>query len=176
MADEPAYLRKLREDREARARKGREDAPAQSAKNRYTIQEKEALKWAREQAAGADLKTTRDLGGARYVVLLKLASVTGTASLSLEGLPTREALLARLKRGPGMGEELLGAYEVKGGRPITVSMEGGEPVLAMGAARPGANPLPPEKMLRKALADAALREKTRGRDRDGDRGRGGRGR
>ena len=67
-----------------------------------------------------------------------------------------------VKPGATVGEEVLGAYEVKGGRPVTVAIEaGGQVVLKMGEPRRGANPVSPEKMLRKAAAEAVIREKNR---------------
>ena len=76
------------------------------------------------------------------------------------------ALKERVKPGATVGEEVLGAYEVKGGRPVTVSIEAGQVALKMGTPRPGANPDSPEKMLRKAAAEAEIREKNRPRDRE----------
>ena len=175
MADEPAYLKMLRQTSKSRGRK--ETAPSKGAPAvaALTVQEKEAVKWAKE-VAGTDLRSVTDLSGARYAVLLKIASVTGTAHHSLQGLTSRELLLARLQRGTGMGEEILGAYEVRGGRPITVGSAEGETTLTLGPPRPGANPLPPEKMIRKAMAEAEKREKTRGsRKEGGGAGGGGRG-
>jgi hypothetical protein len=63
---------------------------------------------------------------------------------------------------------VLGAYEVKGGRPVAIAIEAGQVTLKMGAPRPGANPISPEKMLRQAATQAEIRAKTRankGRDR-----------
>ncbi len=169
MADEPAYLKMLRQSSKTRDRK--EGPPAKGAPSvaALTVQEKEATKWARE-VAGTDLRSVTDLSGARYAVLLKIASVTGTAHHSLQGLASRELLLARLQWGTGMGEEVLGAYEVRGGRPITIGAAEGETTLTLGSPRPGANPLPPEKMIRKAAAEAEKREKTRGTRKEGGRG------
>jgi hypothetical protein len=86
--------------------------------------------------------------------------------LSVEGIADREALKERVKPGATVGEEVLGAYEVKGGRPVAITIEAGQVTLKMGTPRPGANPVSPEKMLRKAEADAELRAKTRPKDRD----------
>jgi hypothetical protein len=118
----------------------------------------------------------KNLSGARYAVVLKVQSATGSTMVSMEGLPTREALLERLKPGAGFGEEVVGAYEVRGGRPITTSTdEQGQIKLAMGAPRPGANPVSPEKMLRQVTAQAAVRAKTRPRDTErSGKGKGGR--
>ena len=49
----------------------------------------------------------------------------------------------------------------KGGRPVTVAIEEGQVALKMGEPRRGATPVSPEKMLRKAAAEAEIREKNR---------------
>ncbi len=171
MSDQPEYLRRLKEN-QARNERGAA-APGRGEAAALTLQEREAIKWARE-VAGADLRATRNLAGARYAVVLRVQSATGSTGCSLEGLPTREALIERLRPGSGYGEEVLGSYEVRGGRPITVTTDAeGQIKLTMGAPRPGANPPSPEQMLRQATAEAAVRAKTRPREREG-KGRGGR--
>jgi hypothetical protein len=67
----------------------------------------------------------------------------------------------RLLPGSGMGEEVVAAYEVRGGRPIKIEIVDSEIKLRMGDPRPGAHPVNPEKMLRKAAALAAQRARTR---------------
>ena len=163
MTQEPEYLQRLRRARQERqpiksASPGRADAAPQ-----YSAQEQEALRWARELAHGTELRSIRGLAGARFAVLVRLQSASGTRFLSVDGLSSREALRERVKPGATVGEEVLGAYEVKGGRPVTVAIEQGQVVLKMGTPRPGANPVSPEKMLRKAEADAEHRAKTRTR-------------
>jgi hypothetical protein len=174
MSDEPEYLRRLRENQERRDRPAAGGSPRPEARP-LSQQEREATKWARE-TAGTDLRAVKNLAGARYAVLLKVQSATGSTMLSVEGLPTREALIERLKPGAGFGEEVVGAYEVRGGRPITTSTDAeGQIKLAMGSPRPGANPVSPEKMLRQVTAQAAVRAKTRPRDTErSGRGKGGR--
>jgi hypothetical protein len=126
-------------------------------------------------AKGADLRSIRNLGGARFAALIRLQSASGIHFLSLEGFPNRDALVDRVKPGATVGEEVLGAYEVRGGRPVSISTDdNGQIVLKMGEPRPGANPISPERMIRQAQAQAALREKTR--PKGADRGGGGRGR
>lgn len=95
------------------------------------------------------------------MVLVRLQSASGLKFLSVEGIPDRDALKERVKPGATVGEEVLGAYEVKGGRPVSVAIEEGQVVLKMGDPRRGANPVSPEKMLRKAAAEAVIREKNR---------------
>lgn len=171
MSDQPEYLRRLKE-RQARNERG-SAAPASGTGAALTLPEKEAVKWARE-VAGTDLRAMKNLSGARYAVVLKVQSATGSTLFSLEGLATREALIERLRPGSGYGEEVLGSYEVRGGRPITVTTDAeGQLKLNMGTPRPGANPPSPERMLRQATAQAAVRAKTRPREREG-KGRGGR--
>ncbi len=166
MADEPAYLQKLRRDRAARGKAvGAKSAPDASEPKR-TVAEEEAVRWAKEVTGGGVLRSVQDLHGARYAVLRKITSAAGTTYYSLEGLATRSRLLERLRPGAGMGEEILGAYEVKGGRPVTYQATPEGVTMSLGAARSGANPLSPEKMLRKAELEAEKRARTRGAQRE----------
>jgi len=170
MSDQPEYLRRLKENQAKHERGASSSGQGQAAA--LTLQERETLKWARETAA--DLRAQKNLSGARYAVVLKVQSATGSTVYSLEGLPSREALIERLRPGAGYGEEVVASYEVRGGRPVTVSTDAeGQIKLAMGPPQPGANPLTPEQMLRQATAEAAVRAKTRPREREG-KGRGGR--
>ncbi len=175
MSSEPEYLRRIRE---AQAQKGGKGAGA-GAKDQanLSVQEKEAAKWARE-VAGTDLRSMKGLSGAKYALLYRLASASGTTFVSLEGLASREAFMERIKNGLMMGEEMLGGYEIRGGRPAEIAVVASEVTVKMGTPRPGANPLPPDKMLRKAAAEAAELAKRRPADGDRDRrgGGGGRGR
>lgn len=164
MSKEPEYLRRLRENQSTGRTGGAETRPSRT-EGPLTVQEQEALRWARE-VAGTDLRSVKGLSGARYTVLLGVRSATGVMHHSLEGLPSREALVQRYMPGAGMGEEVLASYEVRGGRPITTEVVEGELKLRMGTPRPGANPVSPEKMLRQAAKDAAARAKSRPRGED----------
>jgi hypothetical protein len=168
VSQEPEYLVRLRRAQQEKSEKGKDAASSrpEAAAPSYSVQEQEALRWARELAAGTELRSIRNLSGARFAVLVRLQSASGLRFLSVEGIPTREALKERVKPGATVGEEVLGAYEVKGGRPVEIAMEEGQVALKMGTPRPGANPVSPEKMLRKATAEAVIREKNRPRDRD----------
>jgi hypothetical protein len=168
VSQEPEYLQRLRRAQQARSEKGKDSGSSkpEAAAPSYSVQEQESLRWARELAAGTELRSIRNLSGARFAVLIRLQSASGLRFLSVEGIPTREALKERVKPGATVGEEVLGAYEVKGGRPVEIALEEGQVVLKMGAPRPGANPVSPEKMLRKATVEAEIREKNRPRDRD----------
>ncbi len=174
MSNEPEYLRRIRE---AQAQKGAKGGAAGAKEQAaLSVQEKEAVKWAKE-VAGTDLRSMKGLAGAKYALLYRLASASGTTFISLEGLASREAFMERIKTGLMMGEEILGGYEVRGGRPAEIAVVDSEVTVKMGAPRPGANPLPPDKMLRKAAADAAEQAKRRPAEGDRDRrGGGGKGR
>jgi hypothetical protein len=169
VSNEPEYLQRLRKSQAER----RNDAPRPPAATAaHSAQEQEAIRWARELAKGTELRSVRNLGRARFAALIRIQGASGVKFLSLEGFPSREALVDRVKPGATVGEEVLGAYEVKGGRPVTVGNdEAGQVVLKIGAPRPGANPVSPEKMIRRAEAAAAERAKTRprGDDRGGRR-------
>ncbi len=164
MSDEPEYLRLMRQRRHEQSRRSGSGSGAHSD---YSAQEQEALRWARELAKGTELRSIRNLGGSRYAALVRLQAASGVKFLSLEGFAGREALIDRVKPGATVGEEVLGAYEVRGGRPVTIELgDDGQVALKMGKPRPGANPVSPEKMIRRAAAEAAEREKSRPRDRD----------
>ena len=166
MADEPEYLQRLRKTREDQARRGASAGPAATGPI-LTSQEQEAVRWAKAAAKGTELRSVRNLNGARFAALLRLQGASGVKFVSLEGFPSREALVERVKPGATVGEEVLGAYEVKGGRPVDVTMdEANQVVLKIGPPRPGANPMTPAQMIRKAEAEAVEREKNRPKDRD----------
>ena len=59
---------------------------------------------------------------------------------------------------------MLGAYEVRGGRPVTIVIDQGQVTLKMGESKGAATRISPEAMLRKAAADAEHRAKTRFKD------------
>ncbi|MGH7559837.1 MAG: hypothetical protein ACRENB_02330 [Gemmatimonadales bacterium] len=170
MTEEPEYLKRLRRSRaekhishSGQVPVGRPDAQAPPG---LSPQEHETLRWAREIAGTQELRSIRNLAASRFAVLVRLQSASGTRFLSVEGLPSRDALKERVKPGATVGEEVLGAYEVRGGRPVTIAMEQGQVSLKMGTPRPGANPVSPERMLRKAAAEAETRAKTRPRGRE----------
>jgi hypothetical protein len=160
MSGEPEYLKRLREA-QASHRRGAGSEQRGSLGAQLSHAEAEALRWGRELAGGQELRSIRNLAGARFAVLVRLQSATGQRFLSLEGLPDRESLRERVKPGATVGEEVLGAYEVRGGRPVTIALEQGQVVLRMGPPRPGARPMTPEQMVRRVAAQAAARAKSR---------------
>lgn len=164
MSQEPEYLQRLRraqQERQEKAGKASPGARAEPGAPAYNAQEQEALRWARKLAAGTELRSIRGLAGARFAVLVRLQSASGMRFLSVEGLASREALKERVKPGATVGEEVLGAYEVRGGRPVTIAFEAGQVALKMGDPLPSAHAVSPEKMLRQAASEAELRAKTR---------------
>ncbi len=168
MNDIPEYLKRLRqsqEDRARRADKAANPVRPETTTPPYSAQEQEAIRWAKHLAGSTELRSIRSLGGARFAVLVRLQSATGARFLSLEGLPSRDVLRERVKPGATVGEEVLGAYEVKGGRPVSIEIDQGQVVLKMGAPRAGGGaPVSPEKMLRKAALEAEQRAKSKPRD------------
>jgi hypothetical protein len=176
VSDEPGYLQRMRQAKEQRDRQSRPLVTPSPDSVSLNAQEREAVRWAKETAK-AELRSIRKLAGARYAVLLKITGAGGTPSHALEGVESKEALTERVKTAGNMSEEVVGAYEVKGGRPLTVSNVDGQVTVSAGAPRPGAHPMSPEQMLRKAKAEAEERAKSNPREKDdlmkGGRGRGG---
>lgn len=171
MSEEPGYLQAAKRARQEKVHATTAAAP--SARTALTVQEREAVRWASE-AAKTEIRSTKDLAGARFCVLLKLAGASGGASFAVEGLASKDLLIARIKKAAAMQEEVVGAYEVNNGRPLTPTIDGETVTFAAGAPRPGARPASPEQMLRKAQAEAAIRAKERPKDdRDGGRRGGG---
>ncbi|MGE0442847.1 MAG: hypothetical protein AB7L66_06350 [Gemmatimonadales bacterium] len=173
MSNEPEYLQRLRQSQQDKKQRNQPGTRQDAASGGGSPQEQECVRWAKQLAKGTELRSVRNLTGARFAALVRIQGASGIKFLSLEGFPGREALIERVKPGASVGEEVLGAYEVKGGRPVEIATDdAGQVVLKMGAPRPGANPVSPEKMIRKAQAAAAEREKNR--PKGGDRDRGGR--
>jgi hypothetical protein len=156
------YLQRLRQNRGGQVKRSGAAAGVAEGLN---AQEQEALRWARE-AAGTELRSTKDIPGAKYVIIIRVQAASGVALSSCEGLPSREGLVERIKTAAFMSEDVVGAYEVRGGRPLTIGNADGVITLKAGPPRPGANPTPPEKMLRQATEAAAERAKSRPRDDD----------
>jgi len=167
VSDEPEYLQRLRQSRHGKQERAPgPEAPGHSEVAAYSAAEKEALRWARELAGTSELRSIRNLTGARFAVLVRLQSASGMKFLSVEGIADREALKERVKPGATVGEEVLGAYEVKGGRPVVIAIEEGQVTLKIGDPRKGAARVSPERMLRQAAAQAMIREKNRPRNKD----------
>jgi hypothetical protein len=172
VSNEPEYLQRLRRSQQSHAAKQDPAKGATATGPALSPTEHEAVRWAKEVAKGTELRSIRNVAGSRFAALLRLQSASGVKFLSLEGFANRDALVERVKPGATVGEEVLGAFEVRGGRPVDVSIdEAQQVVLKIGAPRPGANPLSPEQMIRRAQAEAVEREKTRPKGGGRDKGR-----
>jgi len=72
MSQEPEYLQRLRraqQERLEKAGKGTAAVRPEAGAPAYSAQEHETLRWARELAAGTELRSIRGLSGARFAVL-----------------------------------------------------------------------------------------------------------
>jgi hypothetical protein len=174
--DEPEYLKALRRSQERR-RSAAEKAEAARTKTPNPA-EREALRWAREKA-GRDLRVPPSVPGTKVAVLVQPITPFGKPPVTLEWLPSREALIERVKAAQGAGENVLGAFELTTGRPLTPEIKDGKVVLTAGEPRQIMKPLSPERMIRLASKQAEQLAKTRkvgDFSRGGGRGGGGGGR
>lgn len=173
MADEPGYLKALRDQqrrqKSQRPQGGRSDSSLTSAPTRN---EREAVKWARE-VAGQDPQVSPTLRGAAAAILFKPASIDDRAPIMLEGVPSRDALAKRLEKAKSYGHEVLGLFEVSTTRPLTAARSGEGTTFEAGSPRIIGQELSPEQMIRRAAREAQQAARTRKPD---DRGRGGKGR
>lgn len=172
MSDEPEYLKALRQNRERQ----KQAAPRQSAANAAkapTPAEREALRWAKE-VGGKDIRVG-SLAGAKVAILVQPITPFGKPPVSLEGLPSREALAERVKVAQGAGENVVGTYELTTGRPLTWEIQDGKVVFTAGQPRQIMKAESPERMIRLAAKQAEILAKTRKVDDRDNRG-GGRGR
>lgn len=176
--DEPEYLKALKDQQARRKNKSTEEAPSQAGSRKSTgptPAEREAVRWAHE-VGGKDIVVAGSVAGAKCAILLHPITPFGAPRITLEGLPSREALAARIQAAVGAGENVLGCFELTTGRSLTPATAEGKVTFTGGAPRSIPKSESPERMIRKAAAQAALLAKTRKVDdrRGGDRG--GRGR
>ena len=75
MSDEPIYLQRLRKHREQQLHPGQPSAGTDTA---LSVQEREALRWARE-TAGTELRSTKGMSGSKYAVVIKVNAASGVA-------------------------------------------------------------------------------------------------
>jgi hypothetical protein len=175
--NEPDYLRAMREQQARRKGEGApksKSGPAGSSE--MSLQEREAVKWAREVADKQEPQILPSIRGARCVVLYKPASIDGRAPLMLDGVASREALAERLRVADSNGQEVLGAYDVTAARTLEIEKTGTEYSFKNGPARAVPKPMSPAQMIRQATRQAEELAKSRkfdDRDRGGFSGRGG---
>lgn len=165
MSNESGYLAAIKRANQERAKKGTTPSTPQMRGTPLSPAEREAQRWAAETAK-AEIRSIVALQGSRFAVLLKLSGASGGASFALEGFPSKDLLVQRIKKAQAMNEEVVGAYEVNNGRPLKVVLEGEAVKFEAGTPRPGARPLSPEKMLRLAQVEAEKRAKERPKERD----------
>lgn len=174
MSNESGYLAAIKKANQERGKKPGSAPATPTARQTLTQQEREATRWAAE-VAKTEIRSNTGLSGARFAVVLKLASASGSASHALEGFTSKELLVERIKKAVSMNEEVIGAYEINNGRPLTVAIDGDSVKFTAGEPRLGAKPISPERMLRLAQVEAAKRAKERPKEKDimGNGGRGG---
>jgi hypothetical protein len=168
--DEPEYLKALRQNQEKH--KAASSKPTTAATKMQSPAEREALRWARE-VGGKDLRVSAGLASAKVAVLVQPITPFGKPQVSLEGLNDKAALEERVKAAQGAGENIVGAYEITTGRPLTVEVVEGKVNITPGQKREVLKAQSPEKMIRMATKQAEILAKTRKVD-DRDRGGGGR--
>jgi len=161
--DEPEYLKALRRTQEAKKNTPKNSAPARVAAEKPAVQspaEREAVRWGKE-VGGKDINLMPFKPGSKCAVLLHPITPFGAPRVTLEWVADREALAARYHQAQGAGENVLGSYELTTGRPLTAETVDGKLVFTAGQPRQIAKVESPERMIRKAAAEAALLAKTR---------------
>jgi uncharacterized membrane protein YgcG len=172
--DEPEYLKALKRAQEQKkAAAAKPPAPTLKKGGPPSPAEREAIRWARE-VGGKDVNIAASLSGARCVIVLHPITPFGAPRVSLEGVADREALAERIRSAIGAGENVMGAYELTTGRPLTHTIVEGKITFTPGAPRAVLKATTPERMLSQATRQAELLAKTRKAD-DFTRGPGGRG-
>jgi len=158
--DEPEYLKAIRRSKEAKKAATAGKAASAEKTAAQSPAEREAIRWAKE-VGGKDIKVTSFKPGSKCAVLLHPITPFGQPQVTLEWVADREAVAARYHQAQGAGENVLGSYELTTGRPLTAETVDGKLVLTPGQPRQIAKAESPERMIRKAAAEAALLAKTR---------------
>jgi hypothetical protein len=170
--DEPDYLKALRRSQERRKAPS-PDLKAEAPKEApLSPAEREALRWARE-VAGQEVRPGPTLRGAKAAFLSQPKTYDGKAPILLDGVGSREALLARYEAATSFGDKVMGCYDLVGSRPLTLETKEGKTTFVAGAPRQIARPMTPEQMIRKAAQTAEQMAKNRKPDDRMGRGGGG---
>jgi hypothetical protein len=169
--DEPEYLKALRRNQEQH--KGSSKVATSGPSKTQSPAEREAHRWARE-VGGKDVRIAGSLGANKVAVLIQPITPFGKPQVSLEGVADKAALEERVKAAQGAGENIVGAYEITTGRPLTVEMADGKVNITPGQKREVMKAQSPEKMIRMATKQAEILAKTRKVDDRDNRGGGGR--
>lgn len=170
--DEPEYLKAIRRAQELQKSGGAKASAPATGSRAPSPAEREALRWAKE-VGGKEIRVGASLSGAKVAILVQPITPFGKPPVSLEGLPSRDALAERVKAAQGAGENVVGCYEITTGRPLTFEVQDGKVAFTAGAPRQLLKAESPERMIRRATKEAEVLAKTRKLD---DRGSGGRGR
>jgi hypothetical protein len=169
--EEPEYLKALKRRQEQQKAGAPKSAAPSNKKSPPTPAEREAIRWAQE-VGGKEVVISSTMSGARCAVLLHPITTFGKPRITLEGVADRDALAARLNAAVGSGENVLGCYEITTGRVLTANTVEGKTTFTAGPPRAVPKAESPERMIRRATAEAELLAKTRKVD-DGRGGRGG---
>jgi hypothetical protein len=170
-SDEPEYLKAIKRNAAQKRASDSGQRAAEPARSVPSPAEREATRWAKE-VGGREVRVSPGLAGAKVAILVQPITPFGTPPVTLEGLPSREALAERVRAAQGAGENVLGCFELTTGRPLTPELSEGKVTFAAGAPRQIMKPQTPERMIRIAAKQAAELAKSRKLD---DRDRGGRG-
>lgn len=168
--DEPDYLKALRQN-QAKHKAASTKTTTTSAKVASPA-EREAHRWAKE-VGGKDIRLG-SLSNAKVALLVQPITPFGKPQVTLEGVADKAALEERVKAAQGAGENIVGAYEITTGRPLTVEVADGKVSIKPGEKRELLKPQSPEKMIRMATKQAEILAKTRKVDDRDNRGGGGR--
>jgi hypothetical protein len=174
VSDEPEYLKALKRTQEQKKSAVQLKVTASGAKGPPAPAEREAIRWAKE-VGGRDVRVAPSLSGAKMAVLIQPITPFGTPPVTVEGLASREALAARVLAAQGAGENVLGCFELTTGRPLTAEIAEGKVQFTAGKPRQILKAESPERMIRKATAEAEQLAKTRKVDDNRGGGRGGQG-
>lgn len=162
-SEEPEYLKAMRRAQEAKKSGAAPKAsPAQSTGKSGTQSpaEREAIRWGKE-VGGKEIVIPGPSAGAKCAILIHPITPFGAPRVSLEWIADREALAARINQAHGAGENVVGCFELTTGRPLTPETVDGKLTFVAGQPRSIPKAESPERMIRKAAAQAALLAKTR---------------
>ena len=158
--DEPEYLKAIRRNQEQKKAPAAKAATAGVKAVQPSPAEREAHRWAQE-VGGKEVRIAPSVTGAKVALLLQPITPFGKPAVTLEGLPSRDALAERINAAQGAGENVLGCYELTTGRPLTSELVDGKVTFTAGAKREIMKAESPERMIRIAAKQAEELAKTR---------------
>ena len=158
--DEPEYLKAIRRNQEQKKAPAAKSGPAAPKAVQASPAEREAHRWAQE-VGGKEVRIAPSVTGAKVALLLQPITPFGKPAVTLEGLPSRDALAERINAAQGAGENVLGCYELTTGRPLTSELVEGKVTFTAGAKREIMKAESPERMIRIAAKQAEELAKTR---------------